>query len=71
MDMVMPVMGGGQLFHALQELQPSVKAVMMTGYPLEEKGRQLLAEGILAWIQKPLNPTQLAQTLMRVLRQGE
>jgi signal transduction histidine kinase/ActR/RegA family two-component response regulator len=69
MDMVMPVMGGVQLFHALRELQPSVKAVVMTGYPLEEKGRQLLAEGILAWIQKPLNPLQLAQTIARVLQQ--
>jgi signal transduction histidine kinase/ActR/RegA family two-component response regulator len=71
MDMVMPVMGGVQLFQALRELQPSVKAVVMTGYPLEEEGRQLLAEGILAWIQKPLNPTQLAQTLRRVLREEE
>jgi signal transduction histidine kinase len=69
MDMIMPVMGGVQLFHALRELQPAVKAVVMTGYPLEEKGRQLLAEGILAWIQKPLNPAQLAQTLRRVLQE--
>jgi CheY-like chemotaxis protein len=68
-DMVMPVMGGVQLFQALRELHPAVKAVMTTGYSLAEEGQQLLAQGISAWIQKPLNPAQLAQTIRQVLQQ--
>jgi len=67
-DMVMPVMGGMQLFQALRDLHPTVKAVITTGYSLAEEGQQLLAQGISAWIQKPLNPAQLAQTIRQVLQ---
>jgi signal transduction histidine kinase/ActR/RegA family two-component response regulator len=69
MDMVMPEMGGVQLFHALRELYPAVKAVMTTGYPLEEEGKQLLGQGILAWLQKPMKPAQLAQIVSRALQE--
>jgi signal transduction histidine kinase len=68
-DMVMPVMGGLQLFQALRELHPDVKAVITTGYALAEEGQKLLAQGISAWIQKPLNPAQLAQIIRQVLQQ--
>ena len=69
MDMVMPVMGGEELFEALRAFNPTVKAVITTGYPLHEEGKQLLARGILAWLQKPLNQTQLAHTIHRVLHE--
>jgi signal transduction histidine kinase/CheY-like chemotaxis protein len=69
MDMVMPEMGGVQLFYALRELNPVVKAVMTTGYPLEEEGKQLLGQGILAWLQKPMRPAQLAQIVSRALQE--
>jgi signal transduction histidine kinase/transcriptional regulator with GAF, ATPase, and Fis domain/ActR/RegA family two-component response regulator len=67
-DMVMPVMGGGELFQALRALNPAVKVVMTTGYPLEEEGKQLLAQGILDWLQKPVKPAQLAQAVSRALQ---
>jgi signal transduction histidine kinase len=69
MDMVMPVMGGEELFEALRAFNPAVKAVITTGYPLHEEGKQLLARGILAWLQKPFNQTQLAHTIHRVLHE--
>jgi hypothetical protein len=40
---------------------------MMTGYPLGEEGKQLLAQGMQAWIQKPLNLGEVARVLRRVL----
>jgi CheY-like chemotaxis protein len=67
LDLVMPEMGGEELFHALRQLNPAVKVVIMTGYPLEEEGKQLLAQGILAWVQKPPSIEQLARLISGVL----
>jgi signal transduction histidine kinase/CheY-like chemotaxis protein len=66
-DMVMPGMNGVELFHALRSVNPAIKTIMMTGYPLGEEGKQLLAQGMQAWIQKPLNLGEVARVLRRVL----
>jgi len=68
-DLVMPEMGGVALFGILREKYPDVKMVVMTGYPLAEKGKDLLEQGIVAWLQKPLDVDTLARTLQRVLNQ--
>jgi signal transduction histidine kinase/ActR/RegA family two-component response regulator len=68
MDMIMPEMGGVQLLHALKALNANVKTVMTTGYPLGEEDEQLLPQGIVAWLQKPLNPAQLARAIKRALQ---
>jgi len=66
-DMVMPNLGGVELFTALQAFNPAVKVVMMTGYPLAEEGKQLLAQGMQAWLQKPLNIGEVARVIRRAL----
>jgi two-component system cell cycle sensor histidine kinase/response regulator CckA len=61
-DMVMPQMSGLELFQVLRFRNPDAKVVMMTGYPLARvEGRGLLEQGIVDWIQKPLELAQLAQ----------
>jgi signal transduction histidine kinase/DNA-binding response OmpR family regulator len=66
-DVVMPRMGGVELFQALKAQDRGVKVMMTTGYPLEEEGKQLLTQGIVDWLQKPINPAQLAQAVRRAL----
>ena len=68
-DLVMPEMGGVALYGILKEKYPDVKMVVMTGYPLAEKGKDLLEQGIIAWLQKPLDSDTLARTLQKVLNQ--
>jgi signal transduction histidine kinase/CheY-like chemotaxis protein len=68
-DLVMPEMGGVALFGVLREKYPDVKMVVMTGYPLAEKGKDLLEQGIVAWLQKPLDADTLSHTLQKVLNQ--
>jgi CheY-like chemotaxis protein len=41
--------------------------MVMTGYPLEEEGRGLLEQGIVAWVQKPLSLGQLSRAVRDVL----
>jgi len=68
-DLVMPEMGGVALYGVLKEKYPDVKMVVMTGYPLAEKGKDLLEQGIVAWLQKPLDAETLSRTLQKVLHQ--
>lgn len=62
-DVVMPQMGGTELCQALWAWDSKVKMVVMTGYPLEEEGQQLLERGIVDWILKPLDLSRLAQVV--------
>jgi PAS domain S-box-containing protein len=68
-DLVMPEMGGVALYSILKDKYPDVKMVVMTGYPLAERGKDLLEQGIVAWLQKPLDADTLARTLQKVLSQ--
>jgi CheY-like chemotaxis protein len=69
-DLVMPVMGGKALFHALKQRDPAVKVVLLTGHPMEEELAELEEQGLNGWMLKPHNLEQLAQLLERVLRDG-
>jgi CheY-like chemotaxis protein len=66
-DMVMPDMGGLELYRIVQTEEIPVKMILMTGYPLEEEGRQLLKQGNVTWLQKPVSFERLASTLQEVL----
>lgn len=66
-DLVMPEMSGQELFRELRERQETVRMVIMTGYPLEDGGRNLLEMGIVAWLQKPFSVEQLEHKLHEVL----
>ena len=66
-DVVMPDMGGLDLFEALIKKDPKVLVVVMTGYPLGEVGPIQLPEGIKGILQKPLSLNQVSKALNNVL----
>lgn len=66
-DMVMPEMGGMELYRNLMARDPDLKMMVMTGYPLEHEGRSLLEQGIVDWIRKPFSPDALGSRLAGVL----
>ena len=70
-DLVMPEMGGVALHAELKERYPNVKMVVMTGYPLAEGGKDLLEQGIVAWLQKPLDGDTLGKTMRQILEAEE
>ncbi len=67
-DVTMPEMGGVALSRTLQERDPAIKVVAMTGYPLEIEAKGLLSQGVMEWLQKPLNLEKLAWTVRQVLQ---
>ena len=66
-DMVMPVMGGATLYTRMQEKQPDAKMIVVTGYPLERGGQELLDQGIVAYVQKPLRVEEIAEAVQTAL----
>lgn len=66
-DMIMPGMGGLELFHLLKQRQPEIKMILMTGYPLEEEGRAQLAHGGIPWLQKPFELTTLLEMVREMI----
>jgi CheY-like chemotaxis protein len=67
-DLVMPGLGGMALYKTLRETDPGVRVIIMTGYPLGHGTRELLEEGQIFWIQKPLNTVMLAGAIRQVLQ---
>jgi len=66
-DMVMPDMDGEELFQRLQAIDPSLKMIVMSGYPLGNRGADLLAGGVVDWLQKPVSFGQLSQAVAQAL----
>jgi len=66
-DITMPKMGGAELTSALQEQDPNIKVVALTGYPVEDIAKELLTQGIIDWLQKPLSLKKLAQILHKTI----
>ena len=67
-DLVMPEMGGMELCSVLRRLDPAVRVVLLTGYPLEKKGAELRTAGVMDWLPKPVSLKQLAQVVARVMQ---
>ena len=67
LDMVMPVMGGGEAFDRMKEINTNVKVLLSSGYSLEGEAKEILKRGCDAFIQKPFKMEQLSQKLMEVL----
>ena len=66
-DMVMPDMDGSALFMALKAETPGIKVVLMSGYPLNENGKELLEMGVVAWLEKPISFKQLSNVVSNAL----
>jgi CheY-like chemotaxis protein len=69
-DMVMPRMGGRDLFHSLKALDPAIKVVMLTGHPMQNEMEDLRAQGMVDWLPKPPSLEQLAEVVARALEIG-
>jgi PAS domain S-box-containing protein len=67
-DMVMPKMGGVELYKELCKRDPGVKMIILTGYPLEDSGVELKEMGIAGIIQKPADIKTLSLQVGRLLK---
>ena len=66
-DVVMPEMGGGELFEQLLASRPEVRVLYISGYTNDEVMRRGIAKGEVAFIQKPFTGEELMEKVREVL----
>lgn len=66
-DVVMPPMTGPELVKRLAPLRPSMKIILMSGYPNDAKTPGDLSEQGVAFLPKPFTPDALARKVRAVL----
>ncbi|MGB3211317.1 MAG: PAS domain S-box protein [Desulforhopalus sp.] len=66
-DMIMPKMGGGELFDQLKRMNPTVNVLLSSGYSIEGQAREILKRGCRGFIQKPFSVSQLSDKISNIL----
>ena len=63
LDLVMPKQNGRETFHALREMDPSVRVLISSGFTAEGGAQELLDEGAAGFLQKPFDLEQLSDAI--------
>ena len=66
-DLSMPEMNGQETFRALRRIRPDLKAVLSSGYIIDDGVRMIIDEGMQGFLQKPFRLSELARTVAHAL----
>ncbi len=67
LDMIMPGMGGGEVYDRIKAVSPNVKVLLSSGYSIEGEAGKILKRGCNGFIQKPFNINELSRKIKEVL----
>ena len=67
LDMVMPEMGGGEVYNLMKEINANVKVLLSSGYSIDGQAKEILQRGCDGFLQKPYNLNELSGKLMEIL----
>lgn len=67
LDMVMPEMGGEQVFHAIRKFKPDIKVLFASGHYVSDQTHNLLKSGASDFLQKPFSLRQLSTKIRALL----
>ncbi len=70
LDMIMPDMGGGEVFERLRQMNPGVRVLLSSGYAINGQAQQILEKGCRGFIQKPFSLAELSQKLQAALKEA-
>jgi len=68
LDMIMPDVGGGEVYERMKDIDRNVKAILATGYSLDGEASRILKKGCDGVIQKPFSIDRLSRVIYRVLK---
>ena len=67
LDMVMPGLGGGDVFDHIREILPDIRVILSSGYAIDGQAREIMQRGCNGFIQKPLSVSELSQKIRQVM----
>ncbi len=70
LDLVMPDMGGGEVFDRLRRIDPNVKVLLASGYSMDGKAADILKRGCDDFIQKPFDMALLSKMVNALLNRS-
>jgi two-component system, cell cycle sensor histidine kinase and response regulator CckA len=68
LDLVMPRLGGSEVFAAMREIDPDLRVLLSSGFSLDGEAQAMLATGACGFIQKPFRSADLARQVTEILR---
>jgi signal transduction histidine kinase/ActR/RegA family two-component response regulator len=70
LDLTMPKRSGLEVLASLRRVNPEVRVILCSGYSAAAQKLDLVKIGVMAFLQKPYTPAELARTLCNVLDQN-
>ena len=67
LDMIMPEMGGGEVFDQLKRINPHVKVLLASGYSMEGQAREIMSRGCDGFLQKPFTLEDISVRLRSLI----
>ncbi len=67
MDMIMPEVGGEDLYNKLKKINPDIKVLLSSGYDSNGLARRILSRGCNGFIQKPYKIKDLSLEIRKIL----
>jgi CheY-like chemotaxis protein len=70
LDMVMPDMGGSEVYDRIKVIDPNVKVLLSSGYSIDGEATEILKRGCEGFIQKPFSMEDLSRKIRDVLNKS-
>ena len=67
LDMVMPDIGGSEVYDRLKEKNPGIKVLLSSGYGIDGETMEIMERGCHGFIQKPFKISDLSQEIKKIL----
>jgi PAS domain S-box-containing protein len=67
LDIIMPDMGGGQVYEKIKTINPAIKVLLASGYSVDGQAIELLERGCDGFIQKPFTMEELSAKIKLIM----
>lgn len=67
LDMIMPEMGGSEIYDRWKEINPDIKVLLSSGYSIDGLAKTILAKGCDGFIQMPITLEEISQKIREIL----
>jgi PAS domain S-box-containing protein len=68
LDIIMPDMGGGEVYDKIKAINPEVKVLLSSGYSVDGQAIELLERGCDGFMQKPFTMEELSGKITQIMK---